>query len=75
MQLFYLAECVTVLGEADLVFHYVKCLIDAKVDPSNIAVIAPYNLQVHTGTMYVSRQKMFWSVTNLNCACYSTCNV
>ena len=33
-------------GEADLVLHYVKCLVEAQIEPSAIAVIAPYNLQV-----------------------------
>ena len=34
------------VGEADLVLHYVKCLVEAQIEPSAIAVIAPYNLQV-----------------------------
>ena len=37
------------VGEADLVLHYVKCLIEAKINPKDIAVIAPYNLQVMHG--------------------------
>jgi len=43
------------LGEADLVFYYVKSLIDAKVDPSEIAVIAPYNLQVRRCVIVITR--------------------
>lgn len=37
---------VTVPGEADLVIHHLKALLAAGVAPSDIAVIAPYNLQV-----------------------------
>lgn len=33
-------------GEADLVFHHLKLLLDAGVSPSDVAIIAPYNLQV-----------------------------
>jgi len=33
-------------GEADLVVHHVKNLLEAGVGPSDMAVIAPYNLQV-----------------------------
>ena len=46
----YYVHCVSnfisTIGEADLVLHYVKCLVEAKIEPSDIAVIAPYNLQV-----------------------------
>ena len=35
-------------GEADIVVHHVKSLLDAGVAASSIAVIAPYNLQVYT---------------------------
>ena len=43
------------VGEADLVFHYVKCLIEANVEPNTIAVIAPYNLQVIPCALYQSK--------------------
>ena len=33
-------------GEADLVLHHLKALLAAGVSASDIAVIAPYNLQV-----------------------------
>ena len=34
------------VGEADLVIHHLKALLSAGVSPGDIAVIAPYNLQV-----------------------------
>ena len=35
-----------VLGEADLVLHHVTSLVSSGVNAKDIAVIAPYNLQV-----------------------------
>ena len=48
MYVFCDLNCISTVGEADLVLHYVKYLVEAKVDLSDIAVIAPYNLQVNT---------------------------
>ena len=39
-----LAPCVA--GEADLVLHHVKSLMESGLGAKDIAIIAPYNLQV-----------------------------
>lgn len=40
------------LGEADLVIHHLKALISAGVAPCQVAVIAPYSLQVHNSSTF-----------------------
>ena len=50
----YFLNCVSTTGEADLVLHYVKCLVEAKIEPSDIAVITPYNLQVMYKILHVT---------------------
>ena len=36
-----------VLGEVDIVIYHLKSLLEAGVPACDMAVIAPYNLQVH----------------------------
>ena len=44
------------LGEADLVLHHLKALLEAGVPLRDIAVIAPYNLQVILTTLLSGRE-------------------
>ena len=57
-------------GEADLVVHHIKKLRNSGVLDKDIAVIAPYSLQVHT---YVNSAYMcvstFMYVRKCVCAC------
>ena len=45
--LVYCAFIFFVLGEVDIVIYHLKSLLEAGVPACDMAVIAPYNLQVH----------------------------